>query len=204
MWCEILLLSPFHGNLGASTMLTIKISWMCTYSWIKSRQAIHNKTALNSFFHAAPCVSIFSYHILLAPPPPATAPREPREPAAAGLWAGPDPALLWPWRCSALCRCPCTYLLHIFCPENTMFGSSDKGYSCRLSAIHGQPQLKGFFECYLDWGNTYSLGSLEFILQGVDFLLQVLDLWLLHPQHHLEKIKITKEDFVRNCLRGPI
>lgn len=82
----------------------------------------------------------FSYRILLAPPPPATAPPEPHGPAAAGLWAGPGPALLWPWRYSALCRCPCTYLLHIFCPENTMVGSWDKGcwcYSWRVPAKGG-------------------------------------------------------------------
>jgi len=33
---------------------------------------------------------------------------------------------------------------------------------------------------------THSLSCLEFVLQGVDLLLQVLDLRLLHPQHHLE------------------
>lgn len=72
-------------------------------------------------------ITTFPYRIPLAPPPPATTPRAPRVPAAAGLWAGPDPALLWPWRCSAPCRCPCTYPLHISCPENTSFDSSDKG-----------------------------------------------------------------------------
>lgn len=43
-------------------------------------------------------------------------------------------------------------------------------------AIPGEFRLKGFLERYFRWGLTYSLGSLEFILQGVDFLLQVLDL----------------------------
>lgn len=32
----------------------------------------------------------------------------------------------------------------------------------------------------------YSLGCLQFIFEGVDFLLQVLDFRLLHSQHNLE------------------
>ena len=74
------------------------------------------------------------YRIPLAPSPPAMTPQEHHGPAAAGPWAAPDPAPLWPWRCSALCRCPCTYLLNISCPENTLFGGLDEGHSSWLSA----------------------------------------------------------------------
>lgn len=130
--------------------------------------------------HKACCVSNFSYRILFVPPPRVRTPREPPGPAAADLWGGIDPALLWPWQCSAQCRCPCTYLLHISCPENTMFGSWDK--ICCLTFSPTALNLILITE-------TYSLSSMEFVLQRVDFLLQVLDLRLLHSQHHLDKIE---------------
>lgn len=57
-----------------------------------------------------------THHILPAPSPPAWAPPAPPVPAAADLWVGPRPGLLWPWRCSAPCRCPCTCLSHTSYP----------------------------------------------------------------------------------------
>lgn len=57
-----------------------------------------------------------SYHNRCAPRPPARVPPVHHGPAAAARAVASDRALLWPVRCSAPCRCPYIYRLHIFYP----------------------------------------------------------------------------------------
>lgn len=58
-----------------------------------------------------------SYHILPAAPPLAWALPMPHGLTVTAPVAGPDLARPWPSQCSALCRCPCTYLWHTFYPR---------------------------------------------------------------------------------------
>lgn len=75
--------------------------------------------------------TLTSHHILPAAPPPAWALPVPRGPAVAAPAAAQDLARPWPSRCSARCRCPCTYLSHTFYPR------AKKSNMFSIPAVHG-------------------------------------------------------------------
>lgn len=71
-----------------------------------------------------------SYRNRRAPRPPAWVPPVHHGPAAAAHAIGSDRAPLWPARCSAPCRCPYIYRLHIFYPMKRCGAGYSKGLKC--------------------------------------------------------------------------